>query len=1056
MNPPEDTHGRNAGGKASGTASNSSQANGGRNPSSTASNTSRVSGGRNPSGAASNASLASGGRSNSSRGSKTQATGPQSGSAGSSSAGGSPSKRRSPTQRKDRKDDDGYVPPPRQPREMDDALVRAAESLPKDYVNVDFEVPGHGLMTAPYIPYYCFMRDREPRDEKRPIERPGYNTSGKEIEVAMNTWPITSFPTKPVYQYEVVVLSGPGNEADRRVLRRSFNCDARKKQLPDAIYDGAKTAWSLVCVEKGIHEKFEYKGGSTRQSGSQGNVHREILMISILPRRKIYLGVIDHWLQNKRPLDSTVIEALNFLDHLLRDWPTTEFVAHKRAYFFHGLFENPKTRDLHYEFHYALGGYSGATCYRGIYQMIRPCVNGLLLNLDAAHAVFFSRISLMATMRGILEATDETDMARKLRPRVDPDKTRWPTKEFIKLNKYLKGLRVTPDYKECPFKDKSFQIQELVNGHAKEYMLTIEDRATGNEKRMSVEEYFKWKYNIYLEFPFLPLVKMTAKNVVYPAEFLLIKKLQRWPFKLSDLQTSDMIKYTAKKPIERLNHIINCKGLLKHDSDPNLTRFGMRIGHEMMKVKARLLPNPEIQFGNARHNPGTTARWDLRGKKFFKSNTEPLQSWGIGYFVGPRNDINFDQVQAWLDQFVKIYKQHGGNVTSRPMTIKMKEDVGEAMKELYDKTGNAWKKEPQLLIVIVPLKDAFVYLRIKKSADCRFGVPSQVLHSVRCKENKPQYNSNVLMKVNAKLGGVTNRVVPTSPKTSLRPHSVIIGGDVTHPTLGVWTPSLAAMCISNDTNGVSYMGGAQCNGDKIEIIRELNIREILGPLLKEWIGTVGKKKFPPKNIYYFRDGVSDSEVKGVLNREVPAIRRVAAEACGLSEYPGKLCVVIANKRHHLRAFPNPKDPKTCDRNGNPLPGTLIDREVTSPHGWDFLLYAHAALQGTARPVHYKVVLDEIGHKPDELQNMIYEQSYQYVRSTTPVSIHPSIYYSHLISVRARHHEDVSVDSGMQSGSKITQERSMLKPKKDDPDAVKQRLLEIKGSENKLPLKMWWI
>ncbi|KAJ5721781.1 uncharacterized protein N7483_009715 [Penicillium malachiteum] len=906
-----------------------------------------------------------------SHGSKMQATGPRSGNAGSSDTGSSPSKRQLVSQRNAGRD---YVPPPRQAKEMEEALVRAAESLPKDYVN---------------------------REEIRPMERPGYNTSGKEIEVAMNTWPITSFPTKPVYQYEVVVLSGPGNEADRRVLRRSFNCDSRKKQLPDAIYDGAKTAWSLICVEKGIHEKFEYKGGSTRQSGTQGNVHREMLMISILPRRKIYLSVIDHWLQKKRPLDSTVIEALNFLDHLLRDWPTTEFVAHKRAYFFHGLFENPKTRDLHYEFHYALGGYSGAT---------------LWLQCEA-----------------FLDATDEADMAKQLRPRIDSDKQRWPTKEFIKLNKYIKGLRVTPDYKECPFKDKSFQIQELVNGNAREYMLTIEDRATGSEKRMSVEGYFKWKYNVYLEFPFLPLVKMTAKNVVYPAEFLLIKKLQRWPFKLSDLQTSDMIKYTAKKPIERLNHIINCKGLLKHDTDPNLTRFGMRIGHEMMKVKARLLPSPEIQFGNAKHNPGTTARWDLRGKKFFKSNTEPLQSWGIGYFVGPRNDINFDQVQAWLDQFVKIYKQHGGNVTSRPMTIKMKEDVGEAMKELYDKTGNAWKKEPQLLIIIVPLKDAFVYLRIKKSADCRFGVPSQVLHSVRCKENKPQYNSNVLMKVNAKLGGVTNRVVPTSKKTTLRPHSVIIGGDVTHPTLGVWTPSLAAMCISNDTNGISYMGGAQCNGDKIEIIRELNIREILGPLLKEWIDTVGKKKFPPKHIYYFRDGVSDSEVKGVLNREVPAIRRVAAEACGLVEYPASYVW-----------------------NGNPLPGTLIDREVTSPHGWDFLLYAHAALQGTARPVHYKVVLDEIGHKPDELQNMIYEQSYQYVRSTTPVSIHPSIYYSHLISVRARHHEDVSVDSGMQSGSKITQERSMLKPGKDDPDAVKQRLLEIKGSENRLPLKMWWI
>lgn len=711
---------------------------------------------------------------------------------------------------------------------------------------------------------------------------------------------------------------------------------------------------------------------------------------------------------------------------------------------------------MHYEFHYALGGYSGASVYRGIFQMIRPCVNGLLLNLDAAHAVFYSRISLLGTMKGVLDVSDYDELSRVLRPRIDNYNVRWSSSAFNTLNKYLKGLRVQPDYRQCPFKDKTFQIHELIDGSAREYKLMIKDKETGRETEMTVEEYFQRKYNIDLECPHLSLVKMTAPHVVYPAELLIIKKLQRWPFKLNDIQTSDMIKYTAKKPTERMKHILNCKALLKHDKDPNLTHYGLQIGTDMMKIKARLLPNPEIQFGNIRHNPGTSARWDLRGKKFFKTNTEPLVSWGVGYFPGSRNDINFDQIQVFLDQFVKIYKQHGGVITNRPFTTKMKEDVGKGMLDLHTQTADMWRKAPQLLVIIVPLKDPFVYFRIKKSADCRFGVPSQVLHATRIKENRPQYHSNVLMKVNAKLGGITNRVIPTSSKTALRPHAMIIGGDVTHPALGVWTPSLAAMCVSNDTNGVSYMGNAQCNGDKVEIIREMNIREILGPLMREWLMTVGKTKYAPRYIYYFRDGVSESEVKGVLNREVPAIRRVAAESFGMREYTGKLCVVIANKRHHIRAFPNPNDSKSSDRNGNPLPGTLIDREVTSPHGWDFLLYAHAALQGTARPVHYKVVLDEMNHAPEELENMIYEQSYQYVRSTTPVSVHPSIYYSHLISVRARHHEDVPASAGMQSGSKIPHVRALVKPKKDDPNAVKQRLLDMKGNENKLPLKMWWI
>ncbi len=35
------------------------------------------------------------------------------------------------------------------------------------------------------------------------IKRPGYNTSGKEIPVFINSFPILSYPTIKVYQYDV-------------------------------------------------------------------------------------------------------------------------------------------------------------------------------------------------------------------------------------------------------------------------------------------------------------------------------------------------------------------------------------------------------------------------------------------------------------------------------------------------------------------------------------------------------------------------------------------------------------------------------------------------------------------------------------------------------------------------------------------------------------------------------------------------------------------------------------------------------------------------------------
>jgi len=39
------------------------------------------------------------------------------------------------------------------------------------------------------------------------LRRPGYNTTGKEIEILVNAYPILKWPTKPVYQYEVSYFS---------------------------------------------------------------------------------------------------------------------------------------------------------------------------------------------------------------------------------------------------------------------------------------------------------------------------------------------------------------------------------------------------------------------------------------------------------------------------------------------------------------------------------------------------------------------------------------------------------------------------------------------------------------------------------------------------------------------------------------------------------------------------------------------------------------------------------------------------------------------------------
>lgn len=57
-----------------------------------------------------------------------------------------------------------------------------------------------------------------------------------------------------------------------------------------------------------------------------------------------------------------------FLDHLLREWPTKQFSAIKRAFFFDKLGDD---EELKQEFYQPLAN-MGASVYRGIYQAIKP------------------------------------------------------------------------------------------------------------------------------------------------------------------------------------------------------------------------------------------------------------------------------------------------------------------------------------------------------------------------------------------------------------------------------------------------------------------------------------------------------------------------------------------------------------------------------------------------------------------------------------------------------------------------------------------------------------
>lgn len=238
------------------------------------------------------------------------------------------------------------------------------------------------------------------------------------------------------------------------------------------------------------------------------------------------------------------------------------------------------------------------------------------------------------------------------------------------------------------------------------------------------------------------------------------------------------------------------------------------------------------------------------------------------------------EAELFIRAFIKAYEGHGGRVENKsPVIIPGEANEAKCVTNLYNAAGNQVKARPQIMIFMLGQKDVDQYERIKKSADCRYGVVSQCVQIAQVKKVQPQYISNVLMKFNAKLGGTTCRAIGMPKQESkgalghFKVPTVIIGADVSHASPGSLQPSMAAMTMSADKISARYIAACQTNGQRVEMISTANIKEMISPMLMNWMMNYNGGQLP-RHIYYFRDGVSEGQFQHVLQQELRDIKHV--------------------------------------------------------------------------------------------------------------------------------------------------------------------------------------
>ncbi|PKY39143.1 Piwi-domain-containing protein [Rhizophagus irregularis] len=791
------------------------------------------------------------------------------------------------------------------------------------------------------------------------VKRTGLGRLGRPIRIRTNYFEITNLPASNIHHYEIVISPEVSPTLNRKIFQIAENSFSGIR----AVFDGRRNVYTIRPLD---HLDVRTLDVTLPEDNSTIRRPPRIFRIRIKKVNEIHMEEINRFLNGRGSISPNILTGIMALNVLIHHVPSTTLKSVGRIFY-----TNQGSRPL--------GG--GVEALQGYFQSIRPTPGKMMINIDIHTTAFYESGSLLQIVIKVLNKRTIGEL------RVISERDRQ------KLEKFLQNLKIYATHDENAL-NRRFRIFKVTNTSASN---TIFD---DNGNQTDVASYFQRTYNIQLLYPFFPCI-VIRRGTYLPMEVCNVVKGQRYMRRMLDeRQTANMTKLTCQPPQSRANKINQGIQILNYRQNQYMQQFDFRVSNEMAITQARILPAPKLQYHPTSRDSAFIPRnglWNLRDKKVATGAT--LGSWACAVF-GNERDYPMSAIQKFIRELVTTCQDTGMNIPNKNPPIQHCNPQGPIetyLRQVWVKAGNLAKSKPQLILCILPNTGVPLYAEIKRVSDTVIGVASQCVQGKHMFAAKKLYCANVCLKMNVKLGGMNSFIDPTQVPFITQRSTILMGASVTHPVPGAENtgrPSVAAVTASMDAKASRYAASIRVQTGRQEVISDLE--EMVKELLKTFYQTCGRK---PERILFYRDGVSEGQFSIVLNDEVKAIK---AACKSLDEkYKPTITFVVVQKRHHTRFFPiNARD---GDRIGNCPSGTVVETTIVHPFEFDFYLLSHPSLQGTSRPTHYHVLLDENGFNADSLQTLTYNLCYVFARCTRAVSIVPPVYYAYLVCRRARFH-----------------------------------------------------
>ncbi|PIN05276.1 Translation initiation factor 2C (eIF-2C) [Handroanthus impetiginosus] len=808
---------------------------------------------------------------------------------------------------------------------------------------------------------------------------------GKSITLFANHFLVQFDPSQKIFHYDVEIFPNTSKEISRMIKKKLVeeNSPLLSGALP--VYDGRRTIYSPIEFQDNKLELYislpisvgELLPSVKSMNSDEKNQHHKIFRVNIKLVSKID-GKVDDF----TPLPQEYIHAL---DVVLRENPTEKCLVSGRSFYLSSMGGGQE-----------IGG--GAIALRGFFQSLRPTQQGLALNVDFSVTAFHESIGVILYLQKRLDFMHDITQ-RKM--------TSLTSEEKKEVEKVLKNMRVFVCHRETVQRYRVYGLTVEVTEN-----IWFPDR---DGKKLRLVKYFKDHYGYDVVYRNLPCLMISRRKPCYlPMELCVICEGQKFLGKLSDDQTAKILKMGCQRPRERKAIIDKVmEGPVGPTSGDQGKEFKLQVSKEMTRLTGRILHPPKLKLGNGGHVRNLTPsrhdrQWNLLDSHVFEGTS--VERWAIISFGGTLDQKS--SLQKFINQLSQRCAQLGIFLSKNTVISPLFEPMHvlgnpKLLESKLKKIHKAAFNNLQLLICVMERKHKG-YADLKRIAETSIGIVSQCCLYSNLGKLSSQFLANLALKINAKVGGCTvalyNPLPSQIPRIFRQDDPVIfMGADVTHPhPLDDFSPSVAAVVGSMNWPAANkYVSRMRSQTHRQEIIQDLST--MVGEILDDFNQELSQL---PTRIIFFRDGVSETQFYKVLQEELQAIR----EAC--SRFPGytpPITFAVVQKRHHTRLFlcdtPYFSESQLLDE--NVPPGTVVDTTITHPREFDFYLCSHWGVKGTSRPIHYHVLWDENGFTSDEVQKLVYNLCYTFVRCTKPISLVPPAYYAHLAAYRGRLYLDPS-------------------------------------------------